>query len=240
MHFVGAESEVAEQPPRDGRSDRPSEFLRHGGRGEDQSRGPVSGFQFRIVGAVGIHRPEQREDASGADRDEHLEEEDPSQIPGCEPVEDDAQQGGDGHGGHVGALLADPVRDRGGEDHAQDVGGLPDGQIQPAQYERDAEERYGAVLLLDDVVLEVVDRGAVADRVEDQGGDSGSEQDPPGTVVQQVPDVVAQGSLLGFQGLDPFARQGEAPVEEQAAQDGDDDDGERPAVLLDLDVVAAP
>ena len=69
LHCVCLEAKESEQPTGYRRTDSPTKFLAHGRRGEYQSCGTVTGFQFRIVGAIGIHRPEQRKDTARTNAD---------------------------------------------------------------------------------------------------------------------------------------------------------------------------
>ena len=103
---IGLESEVGEQPARYCRADCPAELLAHRRGTEDKSCSAVSAAQFRIVGTVGIHRPQERKDASGTDADEALEDEYPYQVAAVEPIEDDAECGGKEHGDGKGVFLA--------------------------------------------------------------------------------------------------------------------------------------
>ena len=163
---IGLESEVGEQPARYCRADCPAELLAHRRGTEDKSCSAVSAAQFRIVGTVGIHRPQERKDASGTDTDEALEDEYPHEVILVEPVEDDAERRSREHRNGEGVLLADAVADRSSQHHAEDVRRLAYGEEQPAQHERHAEERNDVVVRFHDVVFEVVHRRPVADRIE--------------------------------------------------------------------------
>ena len=81
------------------------------------------------------------------------------------------------------------LRHRGGKHHADDIGGLPDGQIKSAQHKGQSEQGNRFMVLFDDEVFEIVHRGTVADGVEHQGGNARAQQYPPRAVVKQVLQV---------------------------------------------------
>ena len=229
---VRLEAEVGEEPARHRCAYRPTELLAHRRGTEDETRGTVAATQFGVVGTVGVHRPQEREDAAGTDADEALEDEYPHEVVLVEPVEDDAERRCQEHRRGESVLLADTVADRSRQHYADDVRRLTYGEEQSAQHERHAEERDDVVVRLHDVVFKVVHRRAVADRIEHQRSDSRAEQNPPRMVVEEVAHVVLQRCLFFLDGFHPFLCPRKAAEEQHDAHHGDDDDRHQPPVLL--------
>ena len=232
---VRLEAEVGEEPARHRCAYRPTELLAHRRGTEDESRGTVSATQFGVVGTVGVHRPQEREDAAGADADKALEDEYPHEVVLVEPVKDDAERRCQEHRRGESILLADAVADGSRQHYAEDVRRLAYGEEQPAQHERHPEERNDVVVRLHDVVFKVVHRRSVTNRIEHQRSDSRAEQNPPRAVVEQVSHVVLQRSLRLVDRLHPLFGPREAAQEKHDAHHGDDDDRHQPHVDARID-----
>ena len=141
LHFVGTKAEVSQQPTGQCTSDSPTELLAHGRRRKDQTCSPVAGLQFRIVSTVGVHGPEQRENTSGTDTDQHLKNKNQGDVSFPKPIKDNGKESSQTHGSHVCVFFANTVTDRSCKNHSHNIGSLSHCQIKAAQHKRNAKER---------------------------------------------------------------------------------------------------
>ena len=232
LHFVGTKAEVSQQPTGQCTSDSPTELLAHGRRRKDQTCSPVAGLQFRIVSTVGVHGPEQRENTSGTDTDQHLKNKNQGDVSFPKPIKDNGKESSQTHGSHVCVFFANTVTDRSCKNHSHNIGSLSHCQIKAAQHKRNAKEGNRGVILFHNKVLEVINRSSVTNRIEYQSCHSGSEQNPPRTVVKQIFQIVFQGVLYFPDRFYPFTCQGETKIKQSRTHHSNHHHTQHPSPLL--------
>ena len=188
-------------------------------------------MQFAIIGTVGVHAPQQGEDAACTNADERLQDKDERELTFIEPKEAYAEHCCHKHGCHKGVALAYSVAYWGGKYNANDVGSLPNGKIKTAKHEGQTKERDVAHGRFVDVILEIVDRCAIANGVEHKRSHTRTQQNPPRTIVQQVAQVGLERVFLLLHGFYALFREGETTKEKHHAHYGNNHHGHKPTKL---------
>ena len=182
-------------------------------------------MQFAVIGTVGVHAPQQREDAACAYTDKRLQDKDERKLTFVEPKETNAKHRCHGHSRHKGAPLANAVAYWGGKYNAYNVGSLPNGEVQTAKHEGQTKEGYVAHGGFVHVILKIVNRCAVANGVEHERCHTCTQQNPPRTIVQQVAKVGFERVFLLFHGFYALFREGETTKEKHDAHYGNNHHG---------------